>query len=67
MRPSGLHMDSKKVKAIYYWPKSRNATEVINFNGIANFYRKVIKGFSETSVLKKKCMKAQRLKWNNAM
>ena len=55
------------MKAIYYWPKSRNATEVINFNGIANFYRKVIKGFSETSVLKKKCMKAQRLKWNNAM
>ena len=40
-------MDSDKVQEILNWLVPRNAYEVRRFHGLASFYRKFIKNFSQ--------------------
>ena len=44
--PSGVSMDSAKVKAIKQWESPVNLTDVRSFIGFANFYRRFILGYS---------------------
>ena len=47
----GVEMDPVKTAAIRDWPTPKNVTEVQEFMGFANFYRKFIRGYSGVSVL----------------
>jgi hypothetical protein len=39
-------MDPAKVKAVLDWPIPKTVTEIQEFMGFANFYRRFIKGYS---------------------
>jgi hypothetical protein len=54
----GIKMDLAKVKAVLDWPIPKTITEIQEFMGFANFYRRFIKGYSEiatpfTNLIKK--------------
>jgi hypothetical protein len=43
----GISMDPRKVQAILDWPTPKNRTEVLQFKGLAGFYRRGVKDFSK--------------------
>jgi len=43
----GINMEKDKVKAIMDWPAPTNVTGVRSFLGLAGYYRKFVKNFSQ--------------------
>lgn len=42
----GLSMDPKKLDSIVHWPAPTNVVQVQSFLGLANFYRRFVKGYA---------------------
>jgi hypothetical protein len=42
----GLKVDPNKVEVVKTWPTPQNVTDIRRFLGLANYFRKFIKGFS---------------------
>ena len=61
----GLKMNLEKVKAILKWPTPRSVRKVRSFYGLANFYRKFIRGFNSICGPLTKIMRGHRkeYKW----
>ena len=43
----GVERDSKKIAAVFEWPRPHNVNTVIKFLGFINYYRRFIKDFSK--------------------
>ena len=42
----GIHMDDKKLSAVRDWPAPKNKHKLLQFLGLANYYRKFVQNFS---------------------
>ena len=61
----GIRCDRGKVESVRDWPEPSNVTEVRSFLGLASYYRKFIKNFSEkTSPVTKHTKKGQPFVWD---
>ena len=49
----GIKVDEEKVKAIKEWPTPKSIAKVRNFHGLASFYWRFVKDFTE--IVKKIC------------
>ncbi|XP_058741647.1 uncharacterized protein LOC131614034 [Vicia villosa] len=62
----GVAVDPSKVEAVINWERSKNATEVRSFLGLAGYYRRFITGFSKLALpLTRLTRKEVSFEWNS--
>jgi len=49
IEPSGIEMEKEKVDRVLSWPEPRNVKDVGKFLGLANYYRRFIKNFTQVA------------------
>jgi len=51
MGPNGIEMEKEKVDRVLSWPEPKNIKDVRKFLGLANYYRRFIKNFTQVARL----------------
>ncbi|KAI0514154.1 hypothetical protein KFK09_010188 [Dendrobium nobile] len=59
----GVKVDPKKIQAISEWPTPKSFFDIRSFHGLANFYRRFIKGFSILAAPLTNCLKSKQFLW----
>ncbi|XP_021607608.1 uncharacterized protein LOC110611529 [Manihot esculenta] len=62
----GIRVDPKKIETILAWKPPKNITEVRSFLGLAGYYRRFVKGFSQIAApLIRLLQKIVKFEWND--
>ncbi|PKU63286.1 RNA-directed DNA polymerase [Dendrobium catenatum] len=61
---NGVQTDPQKISAITSWPIPKSISEVRSFIGLANFYRRFVRGFSILVSPLTDCLKSKTWHWN---
>ncbi|KAI0499355.1 hypothetical protein KFK09_020258 [Dendrobium nobile] len=62
----GVHVDPRKTSAIADWPTPQSISDIRSFHGLANFYRRFVKGFSIIMSPITDALKAKSFVWTEA-
>lgn len=60
---NGLSMEQDKIKAIQEWPRPKNKKEILSFLGLAGYYRRFVKNFSQLASKMTELLK-DKVQWN---
>ena len=47
--PNGIEMEEEKVDGVLSWPEPKNVKDIRKFLGLANYYRRFIKDFTQVA------------------
>ena len=62
----GIHVDPAKIQAIVDWPVPKSCREVMQFKGLAEFYRRFVKDFSRIAAPLSALTKHVEFTWGTA-
>ena len=66
MSASGVSVDSEKVEAVMSWERSKLVFEICSFLGLAGYYKRFIKDFSQLAApLTRLNRKEVKFEWND--